>query len=32
MGADYQYFDFQEDINMFGHFQLPFANQLFRFS
>jgi hypothetical protein len=28
MGADFQYFDFQEDINMDGHFQLPFSNQL----
>jgi membrane-bound inhibitor of C-type lysozyme len=28
MGADYQYFDFQEDVKMNGHFQLPFTNHL----
>jgi membrane-bound inhibitor of C-type lysozyme len=28
MGADYQYFEFQEDVKMNGHFQLPFTNHL----
>jgi hypothetical protein len=28
MGADYQFFDFQEQIYMDGQFQLPFSNQL----
>jgi hypothetical protein len=28
LGTDYQFFDFQEEINMNGQFQLPFSNQL----
>ncbi len=28
MGADYQFFDFKEDISMNGQFQLPFTSQL----
>ncbi len=28
MGADYQYFDYHEDIHMDGHFRLPFTTHL----
>lgn len=31
MGADYQFFDFQEEIHMNGEFLLPFSNQLLSF-